>query len=152
MAQKEQQSKSIVNRQARHNYHILEKYTAGIELKGSEVKSLRQGKVQITEAFCHLKNGEVFLHNLHISPYEQGGYANHDPLRKRKLLLTKKEIAQIEKKLRDQSTTMVPLKIFFNDRNIAKVEIAVVKGKKYHDKRQDLKEKQVKRDMQRYVR
>lgn len=139
----------IQNRKARHNFELLERYEAGIALTGSEVKSIRQGRANLQEAYCFLQRGELFVRNLHISAYEQGGYANHDPWRTRKLLLKRKELNELKKSLQERGRTVVPLKMFFNKRNLAKVEIALARGKKTHDKRASLKEKELKREMSR---
>ena len=122
---------------------------AGIELTGTEIKSIRSGKASIVEAFCKMKKGELFVVNMFIAEYENGGYANHKPKRDRKLLLNRSELMKLEKKLRDQSATIVPLEVFINDRGLAKMKIALAKGKKLHDKRDDLKTKDLQREIDR---
>ncbi len=122
---------------------------AGIELTGTEIKSIRSGKASIVEAFCKMKKGELFVVNMFIAEYENGGYANHKPKRDRKLLLNRSELVKLEKKLRDQSATIVPLEVFINDRGLAKMKIALAKGKKLHDKRDDLKTKDLQREIDR---
>lgn len=137
----------IVNRQARYLYEIIEKYTAGIVLTGTEIKSLRMGKASIGEGYIFIDNGEVWLKNCHISEYTEGTYNNHDPKRLRKLLLQKKEILKLKQKLEQKGLTIIPLKIFFNERGYAKLEIALARGKKLHDKREDIKKKDTIREL-----
>lgn len=137
----------ILNRQARYLYEILEKYIAGIVLTGTEVKSLRMGKASIAEGYVFIDNGEVWLKNCHISEYTEGTYNNHEPKRLRKLLLQKKEILKLKQKLEQKGLTIIPLKIFFNERGYAKLEIALARGKKLHDKREDLKKKDSLREL-----
>lgn len=141
---------NIKNRKAKFEYEWLDQYTAGIQLTGSEIKSIREGEANLKEAYCFFKKGELFVKNMHISEYSHGGLYNHDPIRIRKLLLTKKELKRLEaKKKKDKSLTIVPLKLFINDRGLAKINIALAKGKKLHDKRRSLKEKDSKREIQR---
>lgn len=139
------------NRKARHDYFIEDVYEAGIELKGTEVKSLRAGKANLKDSFALVKNGEVFVHNLHISPYEQGNRFNHDPTRTRRLLLHRHEINKLVGAIQQKGLTLVPLKIYFK-RGKAKMEIALGKGKKLYDKRQDIAAKDAKRDIERAFR
>ncbi len=134
------------NKKAYHEYFIEEVYEAGIVLQGTEVKSLRLGNVNIKESFCRIKNGEVFINNMNISPYEQGNRENHDPTRVRKLLLHKAEIAKLTRKVEEKGLTLVPTKIYFKDSR-AKLEIGVGRGKKLHDKRETLKRKQAEREI-----
>ncbi|NQT33193.1 MAG: SsrA-binding protein SmpB [Candidatus Omnitrophica bacterium] len=136
----------ITNRQARRDYHIEKTYEAGLQLKGNEVKSLRAGNANLKGSFAKIENGELFLVNMHIGPYEFS-QEEYDPLKPRKLLLHKTEIKQLITKLNQQGFTLVPLKVYFT-RGYAKVEIALAQGKKFHDKRHALKEKQVKREME----
>lgn len=140
---------NIKNKRARFEYLLMDTFVAGIQLKGTEIKSIRKNKASILEAYCIFSDGEVFIRNMHITEYENGSYYNHSPRADRKLLLNKKEINKIEKFLKDKGNTIVPLKIFLSDKGWAKVEIALAKGKKLHDKREDLKEKDDKRDMDR---
>ncbi|MCX8052734.1 MAG: SsrA-binding protein SmpB [Armatimonadetes bacterium] len=126
---------TIINRKARHDYHIGETFVAGIVLVGTEVKSLRQGKASLQEAFCKAEGGEIFIHGMHIPPYEQGNRFNVDPVRPRKLLLHRSEIRKIERQLQQKGYTLVPLKLFF-ERGYAKLEIALARGKKLYDKRE----------------
>jgi SsrA-binding protein len=140
------------NKRARHDYHILETWEAGVVLSGTEVKSLRQGKANLTDAYATVRDGEVFLLNLHISPYEQGNQFNHEPTRTRKLLLHKKEIRRMIGGGVRQGLTLVPLELFFNPRGKAKVMLALAKGKKQHDKRADERRREDEREMARAAR
>ena len=135
------------NKKARHDYFIEEVYEAGIVLKGTEVKSIRNGRANIKEAYAEIENGEVWILQMHISPYEQGNIYNVDPLRKRKLLLNKKEINKLIGYTVQKGLTLVPLKLYINDRGKVKLEIAVAKGKKLYDKRQSI----AKRDAERRI-
>ncbi|RHM59162.1 MULTISPECIES: SsrA-binding protein SmpB [Coprobacillaceae] len=137
------------NKKAYHDYFILDTYEAGIELKGTEIKSVRQNQVNLKDSFVRVKNNEVFVENMHISPYDHGNIFNHDPKRTRKLLLHKKEILKITNKLKEGGLTVVPTKLYFNKSSKVKLEIAIAKGKKLYDKRNDLKEKDAKRDIER---
>ena len=139
----------INNRKARFNYHVLEEYVAGIQLIGSEVKSIREGNANISEAFCYIKDGEIFVKNSFISKYKDASYMNHDETRDRKLLLNKREIKSISKKTIDKGITIVPLKIFELNGKF-KMKIAVVKGKKDWDKRNTIKSRDIKRDLDRF--
>ena len=135
------QSVSISNRKARFEYEILEVYTAGLQLKGTEIKSLRSGNANLAEAFCYVKEAEVWVTGMYIAEYSYGSYLNHEPKRLRKLLLNKKEIKSIDSALQDLGITIVPLKLYINAKGWAKIEIALARGKKLHDKRHDLKKK-----------
>ena len=146
MAQKEL---NIRNKKARFEYHLEDVYKAGIQLSGTEIKSIRNGKASILESYCIYSNGEVWIRNMHITEYENGSFYNHKPRADRKLLLNKKEIDQIEKFLKTKGNTLIPLKLFLSEKGWVKVEIACAIGKKLHDKRQDLKEKDDKREMDR---
>ena len=136
------------NRKARHDYHIHETYEAGIALTGTEVKSLRAGKANLKDSYAHVENGEMMISQMHISPYEQGNIFNHDPMRKRKLLMHKKEIMKLFGKTREKGYSLVPLKLYFT-RGKAKLQIALASGKKNYDKRQDIAARDAKRDMER---
>jgi SsrA-binding protein len=138
---------SLINRQATFIYFIEDKFEAGLQLLGTEVKSLREGKASFNDAYCLLEEGEVWIKSLHIAPYSHGSHANHDPIRTRKLLLQKKEIKKIESRLKEKGYTVVPLKIFFSSKGFAKVEIGLARGKKQADKRESLKKKQAEREM-----
>lgn len=141
---------AAVNRQAYHNYFIHDTYEAGIALTGTEVKSIRAGKVNLRDSFVKVERGEVFLWNAHISPYEQGNRFNHDPLRTRKLLLHKSEILKIENTLKTKGYTLIPLKMYFKKGHV-KCEIGLATGKKLYDKRQDMAAKAAKRDLDRRI-
>ena len=136
------------NRKARHDYFIHETYEAGIELVGTEVKSLRAGKANLKDSFALIKDGEIYLENMHVSPYDQGNQFNHDPLRRRRLLLHKAEIVKLFSQARERGWTLVPLKIYFKHGR-AKLELALASGKHNYDKRQDLKQKADRREMER---
>ncbi len=139
----------LKNRAAFHEYFIDNKYVAGIALTGTEVKSLRDGKASFNDSYCIIHKGEVWLKNLHIAEYSHGTVNNHEPLRDRKLLLQKREIRKIESKLKEKGYTLVPLRIFFNEKNLIKVEIGLGKGKKLHDKRETIKRRDLEREMKR---
>ncbi|MBU5269749.1 SsrA-binding protein SmpB [Clostridium cochlearium] len=136
------------NRKARHDYFIEESYEAGIELVGTEVKSIREGKANLKDSYAEIRNGEVFLRNMHVSPYEQGNIFNRDPLRDRKLLLHKVQILKLTAYTTQQGYTLIPLSLYLKNGRV-KVNLAVAKGKKNYDKRQDLIEKAAKRDIER---
>ena len=140
---------NIKNKKAKFEYHLLDTFTAGIVLTGTEIKSIRDSKASILEAYCVFDDGEVFIRNMHITAYENGSFYNHKPRHDRKLLLNKKEIDKIEKFLKVKGNTVIPLKMFLSEKGWAKINIATAQGKKLHDKRQDLKEKDDKRDMDR---
>jgi SsrA-binding protein len=141
-----------VNRKARHDYHILETYEAGIALTGTEVKSLRAGRANLQDSFARVENAELFLYNMHISPYDQGNRFNHEPKRTRKLLMHKKEILRLLGKSREKGLALIPLKVYFNDQGKAKVELALARGKKVYDKREDMAARDAKREMERALR
>ncbi len=136
------------NRKARHDFHIHETFEAGIVLTGTEVKSIRQGKVNLKDSFCRVENGELFLYQMHISPYEQGNRFNQDPLRTRKLLMHKREIHRLFGQVREKGFSLVPLNLHFS-RGRIKVTVGLVTGKKIYDKRQDMAERDAKRDISR---
>lgn len=137
----------IKNKRASFEYQFIDTYTAGIALRGTEIKSIRQQKVNLQDAYCYVNEQGIFIKNMHISVYDKGTYLNHEPLRERKLLLQKKEINKISKKLDDQGIALIPVKLFISERGFAKIIIAVAKGKKLYDKREDLKEKDAKREL-----
>ena len=140
---------SISNRKARFEYELLEVFTAGIQLRGTEIKSLRTGNANLAEAYCYVQQSEVWITGMYIAEYQYGSYMNHEPKRLRKLLLNKKEINKISSALQNVGITLVPLKLYISDKGWAKIEIALAKGKKLHDKREDLKQKDDKRQMDR---
>ncbi len=136
------------NKKTRHDYAIEETFEAGIVLQGTEIKSVRNARVNLKDSYARIDKGEIFLHNMHISPYEQGNRYNHDPLRTRKLLLHKKQISRLIGETKESGYSIVPLKMYIKD-GYAKVLIGVARGKKKYDKRQDLKQKEAKRDIER---
>ncbi len=140
----------VLNRQAHHNYFIHDTYEAGIALTGTEVKSIRAGRANLRDAFAKIENGEAFLWNAHISPYEQGNRFNHDPLRTRKLLLHRREIMKIDMALKTKGYTLIPLKMYFKGGHV-KCEIGIATGKKLYDKRQDMAAKAARRDLDRRI-
>ena len=148
--QKKNAPPTIENRKARHDFHIDETYEAGLALRGTEVKSIRGGKASLNEAFAYLSEGEIWLKNMYIKPYEFGSFYNHDERRDRKLLLKKKEIREIDKHINQKGFTLVPLKLYFKG-GYAKIMVGLARGKKQYDKREDIKEKDVRRELDRKV-
>ncbi len=149
MAQKDRfrNDVSIKNRKAYHEYEILDDFEAGMVLKGTEIKSIREGKVSLPEAYCHIHGDEVFVKGMTISPYEQGSFSNHEPTRERKLLLSKKEIEKLKTKTEEKGLTIVPTRLYINNRGFAKLRIGLARGKKLFDKRESLKKKQQDREI-----
>lgn len=151
MAENKSNTKLIAqNKKARHEYFILDTYECGIELFGTEVKSVRQGKVNLTDAYAGITRGEVWLKGMNISPFEQGNIFNRDPLRERKLLLHKREILKLSQNLKEQGLSLVPLKVYLKG-SLVKVELALVKGKKLYDKREDIAKRDAKRNIDRAI-
>jgi SsrA-binding protein len=140
---------NIKNKKASFEFEFIDTYVAGLMLKGTEIKSIREGKVSLTEAYCVFYEEELFIRQMHISPYSMAASYNHDAVRDRKLLLKKKELEKLQTKSQEKGLAIIPVRIFINDRGKAKLEIALARGKKLHDKRQDLKEKDAKRELQR---
>jgi SsrA-binding protein len=140
---------NIKNKKASFEYHFIDTYIAGIQLTGTEIKSIRMGNVSLPESFCVFHNGELYIRGMHISRYEQGTHYNHEPVRDRKLLLQKKELRKLEGKSEEKGLTIIPIRLFINDKGLAKLEIALAKGKKLFDKREDIKERDVNRELQR---
>jgi SsrA-binding protein len=140
---------NIRNRQASFQYELLDKYIAGIVLTGTEIKSIREGKVNLQDGYCYINNGEIFAKGINITPYAQGTHYNHEATRERKLLLKRSEIRKLEGKVEEKGLTLVPIRLFINDRGLAKLEIAVGKGKKLFDKRESIKEREAKRELNR---
>lgn len=140
---------NIENRRAKFDYQFLDQLTAGLVLKGTEIKSIREGKAALSDSYCYFRNGELFVKNMHITEYSEASFANHDPTRERKLLLTKNELNKLEKKIKDQGLTIIPIRLFINEKGFAKLTIALAKGKKLFDKRQDIKKKDIEREMSR---
>jgi len=148
--QKEKSEKAVAtNRKAYHDYFIEEKFEAGIMLQGTEVKSLREGRVNLQDSYASVKGDEIFLHHCHISPYSHGNIMNHEPLRTRKLLLHRKEIDKLLGKTKQQGLTLIPLRIYFSKRGLAKVELGLAKGKKQHDRRESIKTREAIREVER---
>jgi len=141
----------IKNRQAYFEYYIDDKYVAGIVLTGTEVKSLREGKASFNDSYCIFNKGELWIKSFHISEYSHGTVNNHDPVRERKLLLNKRELRKLEAKIKEKGYTVIPLRLFFNEKNLAKLEIGLAKGKKLHDKRETIKQRDTERELKRYV-
>ena len=139
----------IRNKKASFSYECLEKFEAGMQLKGTEIKSIREGKASIKEGYCAFKNDELFVFNINITPYSEASFTNHEPKRPRKLLLHKQELEKLLKKKKDVGLTIIPTKLFINSKGYAKLNIALAKGKKMQDKRESLKEKDAKRQMDR---
>ncbi|PSL04991.1 SsrA-binding protein [Cecembia rubra] len=152
MAQEKKKFDKIINirnKKASFEFEFLDTFIAGIVLRGTEIKSVREGKVSLTEAYCYFKRGELFVKQMHIAPYSMAASYNHDPVRERKLLLNKKELDKLESKFEEKGLSIVPIRIFINDKGLAKMEIALARGKKLHDKREDIKSKDVKRELDR---
>ncbi|WP_298707923.1 SsrA-binding protein SmpB [Chitinophaga sp.] len=139
----------LKNRSAYFEYAIEDKYIAGLVLTGTEIKSIRGGKVSFNDSFCYFSKGELYVKSLHIAEYKFGTYANHDPLRERKLLLQRKELRKLEKKIQERGYTIVPLRMFITEKGLAKMEIGLGKGKKLHDKRDSIKAREVDRELRR---
>jgi SsrA-binding protein len=148
MAEKpKQELVNLKNKKASYEFEFIDKFIAGIMLTGTEIKSVRQGKVNLGDAFCFFNKGELYVRNLHISEYEKGTHYNHEPLRERKLLMHKKELKRLESKIKERGYTIVVVRCFTTDRGFAKLEIALARGKKAHDKRESIKQKDVEREM-----
>jgi SsrA-binding protein len=142
----------IRNRQAYYDYFIDDKYDAGMVLTGTEVKSLRAGRASFNDSYCYFHRGELWIKSLHIAEYSHGTSSNHEPLRERKLLLNKKELRKIESKIKEKGITVVPLRIFFSEKGIAKIELGLGKGKKLYDKRETIKQRDNQREMKKFIR
>ncbi|TAN12504.1 MAG: SsrA-binding protein SmpB [Chitinophagaceae bacterium] len=142
----------IKNRSAYFEYHIESKYVAGMVLTGTEIKSLREGKASFNDAYCYFSSSEeLFIKSLHIAEYSHGTSSNHDPLRERKLLLQKKELRKLQSKLKERGFTIIPLRLFINDKGLAKIEIGLAKGKKLYDKRESIKKRETDREIKRHL-
>ncbi len=140
---------NIRNKQATFQYELLDKYIAGIALRGTEIKSIREGKVNLQDGYCYFNNGEIFARGINITPYAQGTHYNHEAGRERKLLLKKTELKKLESKVEEKGLALIPIRIFITDRGLAKLEIALARGKKTHDKREGIKERDIKRELSR---
>lgn len=141
---------TISNKRANFEYHLIKRYVAGIVLNGTEVMTVREGKVNLQDGFCYLKKGELFIKGIHIAEYKFGTYNNHAPLRERKLLLNAKELKQIASKVKDKGITIIPVEMRFNERGFIKLEIAIAQGKKSFDKRNTIKERDNKKELNRF--
>jgi len=141
----------IKNRSAYFEYFIDDKFTAGIILTGTEVKSLREGKANFNDSYCLFQQGELWIRSFHISEYSHGTVNNHDPIRERKLLLNRRELKKLEARIREKGYTIVPLRLFFNEKNLVKLDIGLGKGKKMHDKRETIKQRDTDREIKRYI-
>lgn len=140
---------NIRNKQASFQFELLDKYVAGIALKGTEIKSIREGKVNLQDGYCYFNNGELFVKGVNITPYAQGTHYNHEAARERKLLLKKAEMSKLESKIEEKGLSLIPIRLFINERGLAKMEIAVGRGKKLHDKRDSIKDRDIKRELSR---
>lgn len=149
MGKRKETTIKIRNKKAEFEYFLLSTYSAGIVLSGTEIKSIRAGKANLNDAYCSFENNELWVHNLHISPYSHGSYNNHEPKRDRKLLLNRKELRKIMSKLNDVGITVIPTLLWINDNGYAKLDIAIAKGKKKYDKRESIKEKDNRREAMR---
>lgn len=143
---------NIKNRKARFNYEILDTFEAGIKLLGTEIKSVRQGKASLPESYCYFKGEELYVKNMNIAEYDHGNVNNHEPTRERKLLLHKRELKKLLSEVEQANRTIIPLNLYINERGLCKMKIALAQGKKLYDKRQSIKEKDIKRDMDRAMR
>lgn len=140
---------NVRNKQATFNYELLDKFIAGIVLRGTEIKSIREGKVNLQDGYCYFSKGEMFVKGITITPYAQGTHYNHEAGRERKLLMKKSELVKLESKVEEKGLALVPVRLFINDRGLAKLEVGLGKGKKTHDKRESIKERDVKRELNR---
>lgn len=140
----------VHNKRASFEYEFIETFVAGLCLKGTEIKSIRMGKVALTDSYCVFSSGDLFAKGIHITEYEKATHFNHDPRSDRKLLLTKKELKKLERKIKERGLTIVPIMLFINEKGLAKLKIALAKGKKVYDKRESIKEKDMKRDNERF--
>jgi SsrA-binding protein len=140
---------NVRNKQATFNYELLDKFIAGIVLRGTEIKSIREGKVNLQDGYCYFSKGEMFVKGITITPYAQGTHYNHEAGRERKLLMKKSELLKLESKVEEKGLALIPVRLFINDRGLAKLEVGLGKGKKTHDKRESIKERDVKRELNR---
>jgi SsrA-binding protein len=141
----------LKNRSAYFEYAIEDKFIAGMVLTGTEIKSIRGNRVSFNDSFCYFSKGELFVKSLHIAEYSHGTYSNHDPLRERKLLLTKRELRKLDNKIKERGYSIIPLRVFISDKGLAKIEIGLGKGKKLHDKRESIKQRDTDREIRRYL-
>lgn len=146
---KKKKTLEVVNRKAEYQYHFVNTYEAGIMLQGTEIKSIRQGHVNLSDAYCYFNKGELYIKSMYIKEYEYGTYANHEPRRTRKLLLKRQELRKLEKRVKEKGFSIIPHRLFLSERGLAKLEIALAQGKKSFDKRESIREKDQKRDLDR---
>ena len=151
MEKKSNNTINIKNKRAEHEYFLLDRITAGIVLTGTEIKSIRNGKASLAESYCSFKDDELFVVGMHIAEYDKGTYNNHDPKRDRKLLLTTRELRKLKNKVQEKGFTIIPVLLFINEKGLAKLEIALARGKHYYDKRESLKSKDSKRDVEKQL-
>jgi SsrA-binding protein len=140
---------NVRNKQATFNYELIDKFIAGIVLRGTEIKSIREGKVNLTDGYCYFSGGEIFVKGISITPYAQGTHYNHEAGRERKLLMKRAELNKLEAKVEEKGLALIPVRLFINDSGLAKLEIGLGRGKKTHDKRESIKERDVKRELNR---
>lgn len=140
---------NVRNKRATFEYELLDKYVAGLVLQGTEIKSIKEGKVVLQDGYCYFNNGELFVKGVNITPYAQGTHYNHEAARERKLLLKRSELKKLEGKVEEKGLTLIPVRLFINKRGFAKLEIALARGKKVHDKRESIKERDIKRELSR---
>lgn len=151
MEKKSNNTINIKNKRAEHEYFLMDTLTAGIALTGTEIKSIRNGKASLAESYCTFKDNELFVVGMHIAEYDKGTYNNHDPKRDRKLLLTARELRKLKTKVQEKGLTIIPVLLFINDKGLAKLDIALARGKHYYDKRETLKTKDSKRDVEKQL-
>lgn len=151
MEKKKNNTVNIKNKRAEHEYFLMDQVTAGIVLTGTEIKSIRSGKASLTDSYCTFKENELFVVGMHIAEYDRGSYNNHDPKRDRKLLLTARELRKLKNKVQEKGFTIVPVLLFINEKGLAKLDIALARGKHYYDKRESLKTKDSKRDIEKQL-
>jgi SsrA-binding protein len=149
MAEQQSLNINIKNKKSSHEYEFLDKYIAGVQLTGTEIKSIKAGKASLVDSYCYFHRGELFLKGMHVSEYWWGTYNNHDPKRDRKLLLNKKELIKLERKSQEKGLTIIAIRLFVNEKGLAKLEIALARGKQDFDKREDIKKRDHKREMDR---
>ena len=151
MEKKNNNAINIKNKRAEHEYFLMDRLTAGIALTGTEIKSIRNGKASLAESYCTFKGDELFVVGMHIAEYDKGTYNNHDPKRDRKLLLTSRELRKLKAKVQEKGFTIIPVLLFINEKGLAKLDIALARGKHYYDKRESLKTKDSKRDVEKQL-
>ena len=151
MEKKSNNTINIKNKRAEHEYFLMDRLTAGLVLTGTEIKSIRNGKASLADAYCSFKGDELFVVGMHIAEYDKGTYNNHDPKRDRKLLLTARELRKLKNKVQEKGLTIIPVVLYINEKGLAKIDIALARGKHYYDKRESLKTKDSKRDIEKQL-